>query len=178
MSQPEDKATVNSDRLIHAYDRLLQRAEHVLGSTTARSGTTLIHALDSAREKTIELGELTREEADKVYESVTRDLYDVGRHMAMEKRDIADWLRLNLLVVEKELLDRFTSLAQAAKLELKHLEKARRRLDEWHTGEVTTIGTLRCRHCGELIHFERTGHIPPCPKCHATVYGRVKNQGR
>jgi hypothetical protein len=109
-----------------------------------------------------------------VHEFVTRDLYAVGRHLAMEERDIADWLRLNLLVTEKELLNRFSGLAQAAKLELKHLEKAGRRFDEWHTGEVTTIGTLRCRRCGELVHFERTGRIPPCPKCHAAVFERVK----
>jgi rubrerythrin len=177
MNQQESKAKATSDRLIHAYDRMLQRAQYSLGPTTARSETALKRALDSAREKAIELSELTREEADNIHEFLTRDLYDVGRHLVMEERDIADWMRLGLLSVEKELLDRFTLLAQAAKLELRHLEKGKRRLDEWHTGEVTTIGTLRCRQCGELIHFERTGHIPPCPKCHATVYGRVKDQG-
>ena len=174
MNQQEDKAKASSERLTHAYDRMLQRTEHTLGSTTARSGTVLKHALDVAREKAVELEELTREEADRVHEFVTRDLYDAGRHLAMEEREIADWLRLNLLLVEKEILYRFTTLAQAAKLELKHLEKAKRRFNEWHTGEVTTIGTLRCRGCGELVHFERTGHIPPCPKCHATVYERTK----
>jgi len=67
-----------------------------------------------------------------------------------------------------------TALAQAAKREFRHLEKAWRRLAEWHAGDVTSIGMLRCRHCGELLHFERTGRIPPCPRCHATVYERVK----
>ena len=92
----------------------------------------------------------------------------------IEEREVADWLRLGLLLVEQELLNRFTMLAQAAKLEAKHLGKAKRKFDEWHTGEVTTIGTLRCRSCGELVHFEHTGRIPPCPKYHATVYERVK----
>jgi predicted Zn-ribbon and HTH transcriptional regulator len=109
-----------------------------------------------------------------VHDFVTRDLYAAGRHLAMEERDIADWLRLDLLAIEKELLNRFSGLAQAAKFELKHLEKARKRFDEWHTGEVTTIGTLRCRHCGEHVHFERTARIPPCPKCHTSVFERVK----
>lgn len=53
--------------------------------------------------------------------------------------------------------------------------KVRRRFEEWRTGEVTTIGTLRCRHCGELVRFKRTGRIPPCPKCRATVYERVRS---
>ena len=126
------------------------------------------------REEAVKLGELTVEEADRVHDFVTHDLYDVGQQLATQEREIADLLRLNLLLVENELLDRFTKLAQAAKLEFRHLEKAKRRFDEWHTGEVTTIGTLRCRSCGEHLHFERTGSIPPCPKCHATVYERVK----
>jgi hypothetical protein len=175
MNQTKDKGTAISDRLIHAYNLMLQRIEDALGSPTAPSETNLKHALDSARDQSIVLGELKPEEASRVHDFVIRDLYDAGRHLAMEEHDIADWLRLSLLVVEKELLDRFTLLAETAKVELKHLEKAKRRYDEWHTGEVTTIGTLRCRHCGELVHFEHTGSIPPCPKCHATVYGRVKH---
>jgi len=174
MNKQPDKPTVPPDRLIHAYDRMLQRTEHTLAMAAAHSELVLSRALDMARDKALGLGELTREEADKVHDFVTRDLYAAGQHLAMEERDIADWLRLSLLAIEKELLNRFSGLAQTAKFELKHLEKARRRFDEWHTGEVTTIGTLRCRHCGEVIHFERTARIPPCPKCHTSVFERVK----
>lgn len=174
MNQQENKAKASSERIIHAYDRMMQRAERTLKSATTHSETALKHALETARERAVELGEISREEADKVHEFVARDLYDVGRHLATEERELTDWLRLNLLNLEKELLDRFSMLAKAAQLELKHLQKAKHRFDEWHTGEVTTIGTLRCRSCGELIHFEHTGHIPPCPKCHGTVFERAK----
>jgi len=174
MNQQTDKPTAVQERLIHGYDRMLQRTGQSLATAAARSELVLSHTLNMARDKAIELGELTREEADKVHDFVTRDLYAAGRHLAMEERDIADWLRLDLLAIEKELLNRFSGLAQAAKFELKHLEKARKRFDEWHTGEVTTIGTLRCRHCGEHVHFERTARIPPCPKCHTSVFERVK----
>jgi hypothetical protein len=111
-----------------------------------------------------------------VHEFVTRDLHDVGRHLAEEERELADWLRLSLLLIEKTLLHRFRILAEAAKLELRHSDKARQRVTEWHTGEITSIGTLRCRACGERVHFERTRRIPPCSKCHATVYERVKGK--
>ncbi|MDH5595020.1 MAG: zinc ribbon-containing protein, partial [Gammaproteobacteria bacterium] len=46
---------------------------------------------------------------------------------------------------------------------------------EWHTGEVVGVGTLRCKACGELLHFHATGHIPPCPKCQKTVFNRVSH---
>jgi rubrerythrin len=173
MNQQDDKTKNDDERLIHGYDHLLKRTELALESAAEGSGKILIQALDAAREKAIELGELTRAEADKVYEYLARDLYDAGQYLAMEERDIVDWLHLGLLVVEKTIVKRFTRLARAARLELKHLEKARNRLSEWHTGEVTTIGTLCCKSCGEQIHFKRIGRIPPCPKCNATVYQRV-----
>ena len=166
----------NDKRLPDAYDRMLDRVESALSSAKVHSETALKDALDAARETAIELGELTREEAHRAHTFVTRDLVDLGQHVAMEEREVADWLRLGLLSVEKDVLNRFTELAQAARAELKHLEKAKLRFDEWHTGEVTAIGTLRCRSCGELLHFKHTGHIPPCPKCHATVYARVSGK--
>lgn len=176
MTNSKDKKPLPEDRLIHAYDRMLQRAEHSLDAASRRSEYSLTGVLQAARDKAIELGELTHEEATKVHEFVARDLHDVGRHLAEEERELADWLRLSLLLIEKTLLRRFGTLAEAAKLELRHLDKGRQRVTEWHTGEITSIGTLRCRACGELVHFERTGRIPPCPKCHATVYERVKGK--
>jgi len=174
MNQQAGNTKSGWERLIQAYDAMLQRVEQGLDTAAAGSETALAHALYAARRTAVDLGELTREEADKVHEFVSRDLYDAGQQLAIEEREVADRLRLGTLSVEKALLVRFTRLAQAAKLELRHLDKARRRLAEWHTGEVTGIGVLRCRHCGELLHFERTGRIPPCPRCHATVYERAK----
>lgn len=69
-------------------------------------------------------------------------------------------------------LNCFAAVAQA---KFRHLEKTKHRFDKWHTGEVTMIGALCCVSCGESLHFKRTGHIPLCTRCHATVYKRVKN---
>lgn len=160
--------------LIQGYEQLLQRAEETLNTSAERTEAALKHALSAAREKAVELGELTQEEADKVHDFVTRDLYDAGQHLLQEERELSDWLHLNILVIEKAVLNRFTKLSQAAKLELEHLKKVKKRLDEWHTGEITTIGTLCCKKCGEQIQFKQVGHIPPCPKCHGTVFERVK----
>jgi rubrerythrin len=173
MNQQAGNTKSGWERLIQAYDAMLQRVEQGLATAAAGSETALAHALYAAHRTAVDLGELTREEADKVHEFVSRDLYDAGRQLATEEREVADQLRLGTLSVEREILERFARLAQAARLELRHLDKARRRLTEWHTGEVTGIGVLRCRHCGELLHFEHTGRIPPCPRCHATVYERA-----
>ncbi len=175
MTSQSDKQSNNNDNLTQGYEKLLKRVEKTLSSVTEHTEDTLSQALGKAKERAIELEELTQEEADKVHEFVTRDLYSAGLHLVEEERDVADWLRLNLLLIEKKLLHRFTALSQAAKLELNHLNKAKQRFDEWQTGEVTTIGTLSCKSCGEQIQFKHTGRIPPCPKCHATLFERVKS---
>lgn len=173
MQQQYDKQKEHDSKLVHGYEQLLQRMEKTLASAKEHSENALKLALDSAREKAVELGELSREEAEKLYEFISRDLHNVGQYLATEEREVVDWLHLSLLEVEKKSLKRFTTLAEAAKLEIKHLEKAKVRFNEWHTGEITSIGTLSCQSCGEMIHFNHVGHIPPCPKCHATVYRRV-----
>jgi len=162
------------DRLTQAYERLLQRVDEALSSINEHTGDVLNHALDNAKAKAVELGELTREEVDKIQESIARDLHTAGQYLGKEERELADRLRLNLLLAEKTLIQRLATLAQDSILEFDHLHKAKQRFDEWHTGEVTMIGVLSCRNCGEHIHFERIGRIPPCPKCHATVFERAK----
>ncbi|MBT8446691.1 MAG: zinc ribbon-containing protein [Gammaproteobacteria bacterium] len=174
MTDRDEQTNVSRDKLAQAYDRMLERAEHGLAEVTGRSEAVLHHALDAAHGKAVELGELTHEEAEAVRAAVARDLHDAGTYIATEERELADWLRLSVLKVEKALHDRYAKLVQAAKLELNHLEKASRRLGEWQTGEVTMAGTLRCRKCGEQLNFERAGRIPPCPKCHATTFERVR----
>lgn len=169
--EPRDN---NEERLTQAYERLLQRVDQTLSSVNERSGDILHRALDSAKEKAVELGELTREEADKIHESVIRDLHAAGEHLAEGEREFADRIRLNLLLAEKTLQQRLAMLAQETILGLDHLHKARQRFDEWHTGEVTMIGMLYCKKCGEQIQFKRIGRIPPCPRCHATVFERAK----
>lgn len=164
----------STDKLIQGYERLLQRVDKALSTVNELTGEILNHAFDAAKAKAVELGELTREEADKIQGAVIRDIHTAGQYLAEEERELADRLRLSLLLTENTLIQRLATLAQETILGFDHLHKAKQRLDEWHTGEVTMIGTLSCKNCGERIHFERIGRIPPCPKCHATVFERAK----
>jgi predicted RNA-binding Zn-ribbon protein involved in translation (DUF1610 family) len=56
---------------------------------------------------------------------------------------------------------------------LKGFEQEASRVGEWHTGEVVGIGTFECKSCGEVIHFHKPGHMPPCPKCRSSKYRRL-----
>jgi len=164
--------TQNEERT-HAYNKMLERVKDFAIEARDEVTPKLQHGLDAAREKATEMGELSREEAEKIGDYLKRDVYDAAKYLASEKADeLKDWLRFDVQLVEERLADSFALLVDKTTIELQKLADRAREVGEWHTGEITGPGTLVCKECGEHIHFHKTGHIPPCPKCHATVYRR------
>lgn len=172
MKTTKDDSDENIERLVQAYDRLIERVT----GTKSQSSETLVQALESAKEKAVHLGEVTRDEAQQVHEFVHRDLYSLGHYLATSGHEVADWLRLETLIHEKEALSRLSMLSEQLKVEYKHLKKVALKLDEWQTGETTGIGTLQCNQCDQLIHFQKTGRVPPCPRCKNNTFKRLKEK--
>lgn len=172
MTEHGDREQEISKRLAQAYERMLERAGQGVRGAAADAGSVLQRAVQAAKDKAVELGELTREEAEKTGDALLRDLHDAASFLAFRGRDLADWLRLDLLGVERQALDTFSRMAEYAKADLKHLAKSGLAFGEWHTGEVTGLGTLACKQCGKTLHFHQAVRIPPCPACHGTVFVR------
>ena len=162
---PEDVAKKLSD----AYDLMLMRTRETMDKAEKGLG----EALEMAMQKASDLGELTREEADLISIYVMRDLEDAAKFVDKSGQELRDWLQFDINVVENTLLDIFSNMVDHTREALDGLKQRADAIGEWHTGEVTGIGTLQCKSCGEVMHFEKTGHIPPCPKCHGTKYRRV-----
>lgn len=168
----EEKKSGLTDTLVEGYNRMLQRLHNALEH--AKEGEEAIKGgIDEAMEKATELGELSREEAERVGDYLRRDLHDAADFINNSGSELRDWLRFDIDVVEQELADRFANMVDRTAMELKALEMQANFYGEWHTGEVTGIGTLQCKSCGELLHFHHTSHIPPCPKCHGSKYRRL-----
>ncbi len=167
MSQSERR-----EHLIEAYNRMVERTREGLKTLREETGPKVRQALETARDKAAELGELSREEADTVADYIQRDVHDAAEYIAEHGHEFTDWLRLDLLMVEQQLIEATKPLVDQTAMELHHLQERAQELNEWHTGEVTGVGTLVCSSCGQEVHFHQTGHVPPCPKCHATIFNR------
>jgi len=160
---------IESSKLTQAYDRMLERVKKSLRQTEPK----LHEAIDLAREKAVELKELTIEEAEDVGNYLRRDVMDVANYLASdEAEDLKSWFRFDVNLIETQLLDLLFSVADKTRLDRLYFEEEVRKGNEYHTGEITGPGSLVCAACGEQIHFNKTGHIPPCPKCHETIYSR------
>ena len=155
-----------------AYERMLENTKTFLNETSKDLTPKLQQALDAAIEKASEVGELTREEAEKIGNYLKRDVYDAAKFLAEDRGELRDWLRFDVEQVERRILDSLSLLVDTTKVDLAEFAEQANRFGEWHTGEITGPGTLVCEACGEELHFHKAGHIPPCPKCKETKYRR------
>ena len=161
------------NRLAEAYDRMLERVEKTLSEVERETGPALKHAVERAQETAVELGELTRDEAERVGYYLRRDVQDAGQFLADSGKDLGAWLRFDAELVERSLAELFMSVADRTTVELDRLALEAEAFGEWHSGEVTGPGTLICKSCGRQIEMHRTGHVPPCPRCRGTTFRRT-----
>lgn len=157
-------------RLIEAYDRMMERVKHGLDVAEQKAVPPVEHLVQAARERAVQLGEVTREEADKVGEYLMRDLHELADHVNQAGKDLRTWFHMDMELVEARLVEMMGTVADKTRVELTRLAEE---ASVYHTGEVSGPGILECTACGEHLRFTETGHIPPCPKCNATTFVRV-----
>lgn len=156
-----------TDKLVAAYDRMMHRTHEFVEKSFQEP-------LNKAVETAVELGELTRDEAERVAMYLKRDLQETAHHLSESRRELRDWFRFDLEQIENRMLETFSKLVDHSRIELARMSGKLDIEEPRHTGEVAGIGTLVCAECAKQLHFLETGRIPPCPKCHGTVFTLAK----
>ena len=159
------------EKLIHAYDNMMENL-HALMEQAEQGTENMQDMLKEARDQVAETDNVTREEAEKISQFLKRDLHNASEYMDDNRRDLSDWLHMDMELIEWNIMDLFLQVADKTKLDLLLLEENSKHVNEYHTGEITGPGLLVCNSCDEELHFKKTGHIPPCPKCHASQFTR------
>lgn len=162
-------------RAIAAYNRMMERVKSALDTAEKNTLMNLRQGVEKAARLAEQLGELTRDEAERIGTYLQRDLHDAGKYLADSGSDLRSWLRFDVELIEDRLLDLFSSVADRTRLEWLELEQRAHDEPTYHSGEITGPGTLQCQACGQEIHFHATGHIPPCPNCHGSQFVRADN---
>ncbi len=160
------------ERLIAAYDQMMTRVHEFLDTAESEALPTLKQRIERARQRAVELREVTSEEADKVAAYVERDLHDAAEYLQRSGKEFSTWLQFDLQQVENRMFELFAKVADRTRFELNKLAAQARSAQKYHTGEITGIGTLYCADCNTQMQFKKTGRIPPCPKCHHTTFQR------
>jgi len=160
------------DALGEAYEKMFERAARNLHKAEEKSGDLLHKLIDEAKNKAVELEELSREDAEKLSAYLKRDLSDAANYLSETGRELEDWLGFEATLVESGIFDFLLKAADKTTLALLKMKEDAQQASAYRTGEITGAGTLVCDQCGENLHFRRAGKIPPCPKCHKTAFHR------
>jgi len=155
---------------LQQYDALAERFNKVFQDAKEHSREAMHAALDKAKAELVAAKEFSAERGEQLRAYLAQDLeqtLDAARRLGDAARQRLDPARLEAgaLASLAGVLER----AGKAVLDLGH--KANASLT-CKTGEITSAGTLACQACGEQLHFEKSGRIPPCPKCKGTVFAK------
>lgn len=168
-----DQSGSKNDKKVHGYNRMLERVKEFISGTEEDFTGKMHHAVDAAKEKASELGELTREESEQIANYLKRDIHDAAEYLSKEGNEMRDWLRFDVQLAEAKLLDWMSQAVDTTKLELDQLAERAQQENIWMTGEIAAPGTLQCMHCDHEIQFQSTTQIPPCPKCGKHRFKRI-----
>jgi polyhydroxyalkanoate synthesis regulator phasin len=151
---------------------MLQRARDAVDS--ADEATPKLRAMiDHARDRMVELGELSREEAHKIADYIERDIEDAAHYIAETGEDLRAWWRFDLELIEQRMLEAFTSVADQTRLQLAQWSERARQASLYQAGQITGPGVLVCDRCGAETRFTRAGRIPACADCGGLSFKRV-----
>lgn len=143
------------------YEKIASRTAELL----EEGRKTFEDALKKAKEEISSAGDYSREQADKIGEYVRRDLKEnAGKAKNAVKKAVEPQR------VAAGVQSVFSRILTSAAETLSELADKSEKLLEYKTGEVTSPGTLTCKGCEAEMHITKTVRIPPCPKCHKTVF--------
>lgn len=154
------------------YEKLLKKAITKFEEFKDENAPTFHKAIDLVTKDLIKTEDMTLDEARHLAGSLKRDLLDAAHHLSDNKDELKSWLDFDITFIEQSLLSAFLDAADKTTVELAQFQ-AEAMSANYKTGEVVGISTLKCDNCGELLHFHKPGHIPPCPKCKQTLFHRT-----
>jgi hypothetical protein len=167
----------DQNRLLRGYEEMLRRLREMMDQPDHLTRPRLHDALEAAKQQSVEQGELTREEADRIGSYLRRDLEQAAWYTASDDQDLAGWLHMDLQLIEDWLLDQFAKATDLTKIELMNFQHGILPPEILSSGEVAGPGALVCSNCGETLLFEHVDIIPACPNCGAREFMRPMAAG-
>ena len=160
----DEKKDQEENEDVHLYQKLADRTAEIFQG----GRKSVDEALKKAGEEIAAGGDFTREQAEKIGNYIRRDLSQVGRKLKQSRDTVITAAEPHRLAVGVQSgLSRLLNTAADALSDI--ADRSEKSL-EFHTGEVTSPGTLTCKACEKEMRLKSTVRIPPCPSCHKTTF--------
>lgn len=162
---------------VDAYHRMVERVKDTLHRSHDTTLPGLRRAIDIAKDRAVELDELTRDEAERIGDYLWRDLRDAAEYLVDTGDELSAWLQFDLELIGERIAEHLPVLVDQTRLELEQelerLSQEAQEVGQWESGEVTVGGTFRCIVCGQTLRLFGPAQIQPCTRCQGTVFQRV-----
>jgi isocitrate dehydrogenase len=156
--------------LTQKYDLLANSFHLIYLAGKERGRKAMALAMDKAHHQLIESGEFSAEQGTELQQYMARDLdqtiADI-EHLGDTAMDKLNPCRLGVGA-----LSSLSAVLNIAGTNLHSLKDKTGKKLSFKTAEVTSAGTLTCQSCGQSLHLKATSHVPPCPKCKATLFSK------
>ena len=117
-------------RLQRAYDSARQWLREELPSAETHAAETLLNVMGRIREYLIAAEELTRDEAQRVVDTLRYDLREAAHEWHDLKLEYVDWARFDVDQIESAILDKLLVAADPTWVELARFQQGRERLGD------------------------------------------------
>jgi len=160
------------EKLLDQYDAFAEKFKDLYLAGKDRGKEAMAHAMEKAQSEMSALGEFSAAQSDLLKKYLARDLEQTLIDIQEKAHAFSDEAK-DKLQPSRLHAGALSSLAYV----LDHTSDALHSLKNktldaitYNTGEITSVGSLTCQACGCKMHFKKTGHIPPCPKCRGTIF--------
>lgn len=176
MTEPERNHL--SGQALKVYDRMLKRVQDGLSEVEEITLDGLREEVGKAVEVEYAVEEMTREEVDLLSAYLERDLEHLMHFVDETGEGLAEWLQLDISLIEHQLADMLFSVADKTRLDTLELNQklANEDISHYISGEVATAGMFKCLNCGHMKCLTATSHIEPCEACGSHYYERVTSR--
>ena len=160
----ENNQQNNDQDDVSLYEKIVSQTEELM--TSGRK--SFDEALKRAGDELSSAGNFTREQSEKVSAFIKRDIQHIADSSSKGKTNVKEAVNPQRLSVGAKSI--FSKILSNTAETLNDWAKKSEQTLEFKTGEITSPGSLTCKSCDEVIHMKKTAKIPPCPKCHKTLY--------
>lgn len=165
VNQQSSDKMLSKERLEAAYGTMLSRVKEQMDELSKRAEPVMSDFFAKAKQKAIQLGELTEKEAEQIEEYVQRDLQEAAVFMEDAKKALSDWIYFDYKVIEESFWETYKAVAAQVKLEWVEFNQRLKHAKEYNVGEIIGMGTLECVNCKETSNYNKSSTIAKCPQC-------------
>ena len=110
-TNPHRPPAARHRRLLRAYNQMIRDMESIL-MQTEQGYLSLQVALETARGRALQSGQISREEADEIARCIKNDVNDVADMMMESGEECYEWLSLDIAMIEHRVLSYYLATAR------------------------------------------------------------------